>query len=134
MLIVDEFLIIAFNGEEATRSRSEMWKMSFKCEVDELNKGNSLERIGLFSIDSFKRLISHILSQVVDRIDFRGRFNALHKMLFGSEMPDCIFYEVMTEVHKAKLADIYTVHNYAMALKRVIQAHPELYNVRFAEG
>lgn len=39
----------------------------------------------------------------------------------------------MGEVEKAKLADRFTVPNYAKAMKRVIQAHPDIYGVRFTE-
>ena len=46
---------------------------------------------------------------------------------FGRDAPEAIFQDVMAEVHKAKLGDMYTVYNYALAMKRVIQAQPELY-------
>ena len=71
--------------------------------------------------------------QLLKRIDFRGRFNAMHKQLFGRDMPDFFYEEVMKEVQKAKLADTYTVPNYAQAVKRVIQSHPDMYVVQFSD-
>ena len=48
-------------------------------------------------------------------------------------MPSFFYEEVMGEVEKAKLADRFTVPNYALSMKRVIQSHPDIYRVRFAE-
>ena len=133
MLIVDEFMIVLFNGARATQSNKVLWGMNFKCNVLKLNNGTNTERIGLFSTKMFNYINDNILRQIVKRIDFRGKFSAMHKTLFGYDMPEDIFQEVMTEVNKAKLADIYTVHNYALAMKRVLQAHPEKYHIRFTE-
>ena len=133
MLIVDEFMIELFNGTEATQSDVVLWGMNFKCDVPKLNNGVKPECIGLFPEKIFKYIIQNILHLLVKRIDFRGKFNEMHKTLFGRDMPETIFQEVMAEVRKAKLADVYTVHNYAMAMKSVIQAHPETYRVRFED-
>lgn len=133
MLIVDEFMIELFNGEEATQSDVVLWGMNFKCDVLKLNDGIKPENIGLFPEKIFRYIIQNILCLLVNRIDFRGKFNEMHKTLFGRDMPETIFQEVMTEVRKAKLADVYTVHNYALAMKRVIQAHPDKYRIIFID-
>lgn len=133
MLIVDEFMIELFNGEKATQSDIVLWGMNFKCDVPKLNNGIKPESIGLFPIDVFKYINQFILHQLIKRIDFRGKFNEMHKTLFGCEMPENIFQEVMDEIRKAKLADVYTVRNYALAIKTVIQSHPDLYRVQFVD-
>lgn len=133
MLIVDEFMIEIFNGEEAAHSDEVLWGMNFKCEVPKLNDGVKPENIGLFPVEIYRQINNYIMLQLVRRIDFRGRFNAMHMQLFGCEMPVFIFEEVMNEVYKAKLADMYTFPNYVKAMKRVIQAHPEMYRKRFSE-
>lgn len=133
MLIVDEFMIVFFNGKEATQSNKVLWGMNFKCEVPKLNNGINPEKIGVFPLEVFKFVTDNILRQLVTRIDFRGKFSAMHKNLFGTEMPEAIFQEVMEEISKSKLADMYTVQNYALALKRVLQAHPDKYPVRFTD-
>lgn len=133
LLIVDEFMIVLFDGEESTRNNKWLWGMNYKCDVQKLNTGMKPERIGLYPIPVFKYINDNILRQLLRRIDFRGKFNAMHQMLFGHDMPDFFYQEVMAEIDKAKLADRFTVPNYAMAMKKVIQAHPELYRVRFAE-
>ncbi len=133
MLIVDEFMIELFNGEEAAKSDEVLWGMNFKCDVPKLNNGLKPENIGLFPLWIFRYINKYIMHQLVKRIDFRGKFNAFHMKLFGREMPAFFYEEVMSEVRKAKMADMYTVPNYAIAMKRVIQAHPELYKVQFKE-
>jgi hypothetical protein len=57
----------------------------------------------------------------------------MYVQLFGCDMPAFNFEEVMRELQKAKLADKYTVHNYALAMKIVIQSHPEMYKVRIED-
>ncbi len=131
MLIVDEFMIELFNGADATQNDEVLWGMNFKCDVANLNNGIKPERIGLFPIQIYNQINKLILHQLIKRIDFRGKFNAMHVRLFGSEMPAFIFDEVMEEVQKAKLADRFTVYNYAQAMKRVIQSHPNMYKIRF---
>ncbi len=130
MLIVDEFMIELFNGEKAAQSDEVLWGMNFKCDVPKLNNGIKPEYIGLFPPQLFSRINHFIFHKLARRIDFRKMFNAKHVQLFGNEMPDSIFEEVMEEVQKAKLADKYTVHNYTLAMKTVMQSHPELYRVR----
>lgn len=133
LLIVDEFMIVLFNGEEATQSEEELWGMNFKCDSGNLNIGKTVEKIGLLPIQFNKTINDSILCQVVKRTDFRGKFNALHNKLFGYDMPDTVFQEVITEVDKAKIADRYTCENYAHAMKNVIKAHPNIYNVSFTD-
>ena len=132
MLIVDEFMIVLFNGEEATQNSKWLWGMNYKCDVEKLNNGRKPERIGLFPIPVFKYINDNILRQLIKRIDFRGKYNAMHQTLFGHDMPDFFYSEVMAEVDKAKLADRFTVPNYAMAMKRVIQSHPDFYKISFS--
>ena len=133
MLIVDEFMIELFNGEEAAKSDEVLWGMNFKCDVPKLNNGVKPESIGLFPLEIFRQINQYIMLQLVKRIDFRGRFNAMHKHIFGSEMPDFFYEEVMTEVRKAKLADMYTLPNYSKAMKRVLLSHSDIYKIRFVE-
>ena len=133
LLIVDEFMIVLFDGAEATNNNDVLWGMNFKCEVSNLNDGSKFEKIGLLPVQLFKLINDMILHQVVKRIDFRGKFNKMHLGLFGNEMPDYVFQEIMAEVQKAKLADKYTVYNYSRAFKQVIQNHPNLYRIRFVD-
>ena len=133
MLIVDEFQIVLFNGTEATQNDEVLWGVNYKCDVTKLNDGLKPEKIALLPIQIFSQINNLVLHLLVKRIDFPGRFNAFHKHLFRSEMPAFIFEEVMEEVRKAKLADMYTVHNYALAMKRVIQKYPDMYRVNFVD-
>lgn len=133
MLIVDEFMIVLFNGEKATQNNKWLWGMNFKCDVEKLNTGMKPEKIGLFPIPVFLYINDNILCQLSKRIDFRGKFNAMHQTLFGYDMPDFFYSEVMAEVDKAKLADRFTIRNYALAMKRVIRSHQDIYRVRFEE-
>lgn len=133
MLLVDEFMIELFNGEASTQSDEVLWGMSYKCDVANLNDGIRTERIGLFPMQIFSQINDLILHLLIKRIDFRGKFNAFHKTLFGYDMPEFFYEEVMAEVYKAKLADRFTIPNYAQAMKRVIQSHPDLYRVHFID-
>lgn len=133
LLIVDEFMIVIFDGTEAVQNNKVLWGINFKYEVSKLNNGTVSEKIAGLPINVFKCTLDYILRQVVNRIDFKGKFNSMHKNLFGFDMPATIFQELMTEVYKAKLADRYTVNNYALAMKRVIQTHPEMYRIRFVD-
>lgn len=133
MLIVDEFMIELFNGAEAVQSDEFLWGINFKCDVSKLNDGAKPESLGLYPIEIFHYINNLIMYQLVKRIDFRGKFNSMHKQLFEREMPSFFYEEVMNEVVKAKLADRYTVPNYAQAVKRVVQAHPDIYKVRFED-
>ena len=133
LLIVDEFMAVVFKGEDATQSEEVLWGMNFKCDVANLNNGIKTEKIGLFPIEIYHQINSLVLHLLLKRIDFRGKFNAMHKQLFKQDMPNKIYEEIMQEVQKAKLADRFTVHNYAMAMKRVFQAHPDIYIVKFVD-
>lgn len=133
LLIVDEFMAVVFKGEDATQSEEVLWGMNFKCDVANLNNGIKTEKIGLFPIEIYRQINSLVLHLILKRIDFRGKFNAMHKQLFKQDMPNKIYEEIMQEVQKAKLADRFTVHNYAMAMKRVFQAHPDIYIVKFVD-
>lgn len=133
MLIVDEFIMVLFNNVDAALSDQFLWGMNFQCDVSKLNNGIRDEHIGLLPYELFKYINDSILRQLVNRIDFRGNFNAMHLTLFGHDMPETIFQDIMEEIGKAKLADRYTINNYALAMKTVIQAHPEMYKVRFED-
>ena len=133
LLIVDEFMIELFNGEEATHSDIVLWGMNFKCDVTKINNGIKPERIGLFPEKIFNFIIQNIFLQFVKRFDLRGKFNEVHKALFRRDIPEPIFLEVISEVRKAKLADVFTIHNYALAIKKVILAHPDIYRVKFED-
>lgn len=133
LLIVDEFMLILFNGSDATHNKDVLWGMNFKCDVSKLNNGGKTEKIALFPVQIFKQINDSILFQVVNRIDFHEIFNALHLRLFGRVIPDFIFQEIISEIHKAKLADMYTIKNYVFSMKRVLQAHPNLYRIRIVE-
>lgn len=133
LLIVDEFQIVIFNGEAATRSDEVLWGMKFKCEVANLNDGRKLEKIALFPKKVFGYIHHIILKQLLERINYRGKFNEVHRILDKRDMPESIYQELMDEIGKAKLADRFTVENFAISMKRVIQAHPEVYNIRFVD-
>lgn len=133
LLIVDEFMLIFYNGEEATHNNKWLWGMNYKCDVKKLNNGRNSEMIGLFPIHLFRAINDNILCKLLKRIDFRGKFNAFHKKLFGKDIPEFIYQEVMEQVNKAKLADKFTLRNYAMSMKRVLQSHPEIYKVTFRD-
>jgi hypothetical protein len=127
MLIVDEFMIVLFNGKDATQSDKVLWGMNFKCEIPNLNNGIYLERIGLFPIQIFRYINENNLHQLVNRMDLKGKFNAMHQILFGKDMPVFFYQEVMAEIQKAKLADRFTIQNYALSIINVIQTHPDIY-------
>lgn len=133
MLIVDEFMMVLFYDADAALSDQVLWGMNIQGNVSELNNGTHNENIVLLPYELFKYINDSIFHQLAKRIDFRGNFNAMHLTLFGCDMPETIFQEIMTEIGKAKLADIYTIRNYALAMKTVIQAHPEMYMVKFAD-
>ena len=44
-----------------------------------------------------------ILRLLIKRIDFRGKYNAYHRALFGKGIPPFFYEEVMGEVGKAKV-------------------------------
>lgn len=133
MLIVDEFMIVLFNGRAAARSKEVLWGMNYKCKVANLNDGREPEKIGLFSKEIFGYIHHIIFKQLLGRINYRGKFNEMHRVLCNQDMPESIYQELIGEICKAKLADRYTVKNYAISMKRVIQAHPEMYKVRFVD-
>lgn len=118
MLIVDEFMLTLFNGEEATQNDKWLCGMNYRCDIKKLNNGRNSEKIGLFPIHIFKSINNNIFYKLIERIDFRGKFNALHKELFGKDIPEFIFQEVMKTVNQAKLADRFTNRNYAMSIKK----------------
>lgn len=133
MLIADEFQIVLFNGTIAARSDEVLWGMNYKCEVENLNDGKKTEKIGLFPKEIFGYMHHIILKQLLRRIDYRRMFNEMHRVLCSSNMPEVIYQELMDEIGKAKLGDRFTVENFAVSMKRVIEAHPEMYRVRFVD-
>ena len=133
MLIVDEFQIVLFNGEASAHSDEVLWGINYKCDVANLNDGRKPEKIGLFPKEIFGYMHHIILKQLLGRINYRGKFNEMHRIVCKQDMPDAIYQELMEEIGKAKLADRFTVENFAMSLKRVIQAHPDMYKIKFVD-
>lgn len=129
MLIVDEFMIILFNGTDAIQSNELLLGMKLKCDMVNLNDGVKPEMIALFPVKIFQQINNNILYRHVRHFDLKGLFNTMHIYLFGREMPNDIFAEVIAEIQKAKLADMYTIHNYARAMEKVIQTHLDLYRL-----
>ena len=56
-------------------------------------------------------------------MDIRGKFNRLHSALYGVPAPPVIMEEILAEMSKANLADVYTIPNYAKSFKNVIERH-----------
>ena len=131
MLIVDEFQIVLFNGEAAAHSDEVLWGMNYKCKVENLNDGRKTERIGLFPKELFEYIHHIILQRLVEQINYKGKFNEMHRIICKSDMPDAFYQELLEEIGKAKLVDRFTVKNFAMSFKHVIQAHPDVYKLRF---
>ena len=128
-LVVDEFMLMVFNGKSSVQKGEMMWGVKNKGNVSDMNNGSATEKIALFPISLFKQINDSIMWQVVKCMDFRGMFNAMHRRLFGWDMSESIFQEIIDEVHKAKLADMYTIRNYALSFKKVIQEHPDIYKL-----
>lgn len=120
LLIVDEFMVVLFNGVEATRNEEELWGMIFQSDVTNLNNGDGLEKIGLIPLPIFRLINENIFHRALRRIDFRGKFDALHKLLFNVEMSDSLYQELMDEIQKAKIADRFTVENYMNAFRKIV--------------
>ena len=56
-------------------------------------------------------------------MDIRGKINRLHSALYGVPSPPEIMEEILDEMSKAKLADVYTLPNYVRSFKTVIDRH-----------
>ena len=126
-------MVVFFNGEEATQNDKSLWGINFKGNISKLNNGITPERICILPEHIYSIINQNIISRFVKSFNLRGLFNAMHQILAGRNIPETVLEEVISEVKKAKLADIYTFPNYARALRKVFLSHPELYRIEFVE-
>ena len=73
--------------------------------------------------DVFEQFLLGICYYAASQMDIRGKINRLHSALYGVPAPPEIMEEILAEMSKAKLADVYTISNYAKSFKNVIDRH-----------
>ena len=126
ILMIDEYLLIMYNGNPAAKKKSTFLggRAQFTPSQEVVfNNGIDKERISCMPEEVFDQILLSICFYAASQMDIRGKFNRLHSRLFGVPAPPEIIEEIMDEMRKAKLGDIYTIPNYATAFKNVIDRH-----------
>lgn len=126
ILMIDEYLLIMYNGNPAAKKKSTFWggRAQF-APLQEVvfNNGIDNERVSCMPEEVFDQILLSICFYAASQMDIRGKFNRLHSRLFGVPAPPEIIEEIIDEMCKAKLGDIYTIPNYAASFKTVIDRH-----------
>jgi len=126
ILMVDEYLLIMYNGNPAAKKKSTFWggRVQFTPSQEVVfNNGIDKERISCMPEDIFEQFLLGICDYAASQMDIRGKINRLHSALYGVPAPPEIMEEILAEMSKAKLADVYTISNYAKSFKNVIDRH-----------
>lgn len=126
ILMIDEYLLIMYNGNPAAKKKSTFLggRAQFTPSQEAVfNNGIDKERISCMPEEVFDQILLSICFYAASQMDIRGKFNRLHSRLFGVPAPPEIIEEILDEMRKAKLADIYTIPNYAASFKTVIDRH-----------
>lgn len=126
ILMIDEYLLIMYNGNPAAKKKSTFLggRAQFTPSQEVVfNNGIDKERITCMPEEVFDQILLCICFYAASQMDIRGKFNRLHSRLFGVPAPPEIIEEIIDEMCKAKLGDIYTIPNYATAFKNVIDRH-----------
>lgn len=126
ILMIDEYLLIMYNGNPAAKKKSTFLggRAQFTPSQEVVfNNGIDKERISCMPEEVFDQILLSICFYAASQMDIRGKFNRLHSRLFGVPAPPEIIEEIIDEMRKAKLGDIYTIPNYATAFKNVIDRH-----------
>ena len=126
ILMIDEYLLIMYNGNPAAKKKSTFLggRAQFTPSQEVVfNNGIDKERISCMPEEVFDQILLSICFYAASQMDIRGKFDQLHSRLFGVPAPPEIIEEIIDEMRKAKLADIYTIPNYATAFKNVIDRH-----------
>lgn len=126
ILMIDEYLLIMYNGNPAAKKKSTFLggRAQFTPSQEVVfNNGIDKERISCMPEEVFDQILLIICFYAASQMDIRGKFDQLHSRLFGVPAPPEIIEEIIDEMRKAKLADIYTIPNYATAFKNVIDRH-----------
>ena len=126
ILMIDEYLLIMYNGNPAAKKKSTFLggRAQFTPSQEVVfNNGVDKERISCMPEEVYDQILLSICFYAASQMDIRGKFDQLHSRLFGVPAPPEIIEEIIDEMRKAKLADIYTIPNYATAFKNVIDRH-----------
>ena len=126
ILMIDEYLLIMYNGNPAAKKKSTFLggRIQFTPSQEVVfNNGIDKESISCMPEDVFEHFLLGICDFAASQMDIRGKINRLHSALFGVPAPPEIMEEILDEMSKAKLADVYTIPNYAKSFKNVIARH-----------
>ena len=126
ILMIDEYLLIMYNGNPAARKKSTFLggRVQFTPSQEVVfNNGVDNERISCMPEDVFEQFLLGICYYAASQMYIRGKINRLHSALYGVPAPPEIMEEILAEMSKAKLGDVYTIPNYAKSFKNVIDRH-----------
>lgn len=126
ILMIDKYLLIMYNGNPAAKKKSTFLggRAQFTPSQEAVfNNGIDKEKISCMPEEVFDQILLSICFYAASQMDIRAKFNRLHSRLFGVPAPPEIIEEILDEMRKAKLADIFTIPNYAASFKTVIDRH-----------
>lgn len=124
ILMIDEYLLIMYNGNPAAKKKSSFLGAQFTPgETVVFNNGFDYESISSMPEVVFNQFLENICLLAASQMNIRGKIDKLHRMLYGFPIPPEIMEEILGEMSKAKLGDIYTVTNCATSFKTVIDRH-----------
>ena len=124
LLIVDEFMLVMVFDMKEEEHETELFNLNLKLKKDNLNDGKKVEEISPIPPHVFLQIMSTIIHLIIKTMNIPKKFIALHKQIFGKDMPDDILNEILNMMQNTgKSGDKYTIEHYAWCYKEVLIKH-----------
>ena len=110
ILVVDEYLLIMTFDMADENHEVKLFENRFTLKRDAFNDGIKREEISSIPSFYFSCLMDSILQKLISNMQLPRKFNEMHKIIFGTDLPDGMLNDIIQNVLNTwKLGDRYTV-------------------------
>ena len=121
ILVVDEYLLIMTFDMADEKHEVKLCENRFTLKRCALNDGIKREEISSIPSFYFSCLMDSILKKLISNMQLPRKFNEMHKIIFGTDLPDDMLNDIIQNVLNTwKLGDRYTVEHYAWCYKEIL--------------
>lgn len=121
ILVVDEYLLVMTFDMTEESHKVKLFNNRFTLKRDALNDGIKREEISSMPSSYFSCLMDSILQKLISNMQLPKKFNEMHKVVFGADLPEGMLNDVIQNVLNTwKLGDRYTVEHYAWCYKEIL--------------
>ena len=104
------------------KSDTELLEIGIRLKKNSMNNGQKAEEIAPLPIEIFSQLMSSIIRVFIKDMCLPETFNALHKRIFGEEIPQNVLGEIFNQLQEdCKLGDKYTIQNYSWCYREALK-------------